>query len=121
MINGILAQLRSALPRFDKKRKGAASEKSGSSAGADFRLRRASFVAVVTPGKLRKARRKWEGIRDDADIVAALTHKARRHAVLQLAEHIRDHAQDYCRFDEYEDGDGNIFVRASIKILKDDD
>lgn len=121
VIDGILAQIRSALFGFDKKIKRGEVSGSGSGPGSEIQVRRAVFSAVVSPGEIRKARRKWKDVRDDADIEAALIRRARRRAVIAVAEHIRDHATDYCHFDEYRDDKGHIFVRATVKILKGDD
>lgn len=82
--------------------------------------RRLSLVVIVDTRRQAKFGRRLEKYRDRRDVEDVSRAWARKQCVLRTLELLRSMPRDYFCFEDHKDGSGNIIVRSTLKVLKDD-
>lgn len=79
-----------------------------------------SLVTVVGERRQAKFGRRLVKYRDRRDVDEVSRAWARKQCVLRTMELLRSMPRDYFVFEDYKDDSGNIIVRSTLKVLKDD-
>ena len=88
--------------------------------GPPLPLRRLSLVTVVDGRRQQKFGRRLEKFRDRRDVDEVSRAWARKQCVLRTVALLQSMPRDYFCFEDYKDDSGNIIVRSTLKVLKDD-
>lgn len=88
--------------------------------GPKLPRRRLSLVTVVDERRQAKFGRKLEKYRDRRDVDDVSRAWARKQCVLRTVAMLQSMPRDYFVFEDYKDDSGNIIVRSTLKVLKDD-
>lgn len=88
--------------------------------GPKLPRRRLSLATVVDTRRQAKFGRKLEKYRDRRDVDEVSRAWARKQCVLRTLAMLQSMPRDYFVFEDYKDDNGNIIVRSTLKVLKDD-
>lgn len=79
-----------------------------------------SLAAVVDERRQEKMGRRLAKYRDGRDVLDVARAWARKQCVLRTVAMLQSMPRDYFVFEDYKDDSGNIIVRSTLKVLKDD-
>ena len=83
-------------------------------------FRSLSLVTVVDRKREERIGRRLAHYRAEADVRDAAIRWGERRCMFRTLELLRSTYRDYIIFEHYEDEKGNIIVRSTLKVLKDD-